>query len=231
VLFIFGTAAGIASVIINAPIFNGGDLLAKVYAHQTRLLLGGMAVLSMGFALAMTAAVMYPILNRHNRVLAIGYVIFRGAIERLVEFLMVLCWIFLIVISRDAVSARAGSVFDYEALGRIFVKAVDFLSSLGTVVFAIDAVMLYVILFQSRLLPRWISVWGLIAIALHFSTAYLIMFGGVDPSEPYLTVINLPIMVQEMVMAVWMIAKGFNEGRLPKSIVGNTDFKDLEIVD
>jgi hypothetical protein len=64
------------------------------------------------------------------------------------------------------------------------------------------------LLYQSRLVSRWISVWGFIAILLHFSTAFLIIFLSMNSDTA--TIINLPIFVQEMVMAIWLIVKGFN---------------------
>jgi len=71
--------------------------------------------------------------------------------------------------------------------------------------------MLYYIFYQSKLIPRWISVWGFIAILMHFSTAFLILFHLVGPGISLtLFVINFPILIQEMVMAVWLIVKGFN---------------------
>ncbi|MHC1781200.1 MAG: DUF4386 domain-containing protein [Anaerolineaceae bacterium] len=214
ILFIIGTAAGITSGILTAPILDGQDLLAKVTANHIQLLAGGLCVLLMGLALAMVPAVVYPILKKSNRILAVGYVIFRGALETGLYILMVTCWLFLIVISQEAFKAGAGAAFDYQALGTIFLKTNGSISNLVGIVFSLDAVMLYVMLYQSRLLPRWISLWGFIAIGLHFSTAFLMMFGGVDSSEMVLTVMNLPIFLQEMVMAVWMIAKGFNQGVL-----------------
>jgi hypothetical protein len=78
------------------------------------------------------------------------------------------------------------------------------------IVFSLGALILYSVLYQSRLIPRWLSVWGLIAILMHFSTAFILTFGLLDEDAASLWLLNFPIFLQEMVMAVWLIAKGFN---------------------
>jgi hypothetical protein len=70
--------------------------------------------------------------------------------------------------------------------------------------------MLYYMFYRSNLIPRWISVFGFIAIALHLVTLILVLFGLQSTFSTENTMMNLPILLQEMVMAVWLIARGFN---------------------
>jgi hypothetical protein len=70
--------------------------------------------------------------------------------------------------------------------------------------------MLYYLLYQSKLIPRWISAWGVFAILLSIAANFLIMFRLQSASSTIDTVMHLPLFVQEMVMAVWLIVKGFN---------------------
>ena len=65
-------------------------------------------------------------------------------------------------------------------------------------------------LYTSNLVPRWISVWGFIAILPDLATAFLDVFGFMDASMSGGTFfLSFPIFLQEMVMAVWLIVKGF----------------------
>jgi hypothetical protein len=66
------------------------------------------------------------------------------------------------------------------------------------------ALLFYALLYQANLPPRWLSVWGLLGAALVFIFGALAMFGT---SVIYLAI---PIAVQEMVMALWLIVRGFN---------------------
>ena len=70
--------------------------------------------------------------------------------------------------------------------------------------------MLYTVLYQSQLVPRWISVWGFLAILANLATGFLMIFGLMSGFSTINMVMNLPIFLQEMVMAVWLIVKGFN---------------------
>jgi hypothetical protein len=73
--------------------------------------------------------------------------------------------------------------------------------------------MYYWVFYRSRLVPRWLSAWGLVAIPLVMVSMLLVMLGLVETFSPPQLVLALPILVQEMVMAVWLITKGFNPVR------------------
>jgi len=79
----------------------------------------------------------------------------------------------------------------------------------GAFVFGIGALIFYTALLKYRLIPRWISVFGLIAILLHIASGILVLFGLQEPFDTGSMIMNLPIAVQEMIMAVWLIIKGF----------------------
>ena len=64
--------------------------------------------------------------------------------------------------------------------------------------------MFYSLFYQSRLIPRWLSVWGLVGAVLYLASPLLDMFGhGFGLLMP-------PLAVAEIVLAVWLIAKGLN---------------------
>ena len=70
--------------------------------------------------------------------------------------------------------------------------------------------MYYVVFYRSRLIPRWLSGWGVVAVAMGFTASVLVVFQVITPMTTPQIVLNLPIFLQEMVLAVWLIAKGFN---------------------
>jgi hypothetical protein len=69
--------------------------------------------------------------------------------------------------------------------------------------------MLYYLLFQSKIIPRWLSVWGLIGAPLMFVASLSLVVTG-DPNSMFSTVLYAPLALQEMVFALWLIIKGFN---------------------
>jgi len=91
----------------------------------------------------------------------------------------------------------------------------DWTQLLGPRVLAsLAALPFYTILYQSKLLPRWISVWGLIGAPLYFAACLLPMFGLLDPFSPIGVLLFLPAALLEMVLAVWLIVKGFNSSAI-----------------
>jgi hypothetical protein len=169
----------------------------------------------MGFALAMVPVLLFPIFKKYNEALALGYVVFRGALETVTYILMAASRLLLIVVSQEYVAAGAPNASDFQTLGAFLLEGHDAINHILIIVFSLDALMLYYMFYQSKLIPRWISVWGFIAILMHFSTAFLILFRLVRPDDlTTLMTINFPILIQEMVMAVWLIVKGFNPSAL-----------------
>jgi hypothetical protein len=210
VLFIIGTAAGILSGVVTGSILNDPDYLMKISANENQIIIGALLVLTMGLALAMVPVVIFPVLKKHNEVLAFGYVVFRGALETVTYIAMVITWLFLLILSREYVAAGVPDASNFQTLGAVFLKGSDSISSIVGIVFSLGALMLYYVFYQSKLIPRWISIWGFIAIILGLATSVLIIFHLQSPSSTINTVMNLPILLQEMVMAVWLIVKGFN---------------------
>jgi len=73
-------------------------------------------------------------------------------------------------------------------------------------IFAIAALIFYYLLYQSKLIPRWISVWGVIAAILLILVNLLEVTGIVSE----LMILKLPIVLNELVLAIWLMVKGFN---------------------
>ena len=214
VLYIIGTVSGILSVVFTQSILTDPDYLKQFAVHENQIVIGLLCVLAMALALAMVPVMLFPVLKRFNEVLALGYLIFRGALETVAYIAMVIATLFLIVTSQQYAAAGASASY-LQSLGAVLLAGHDSINTLLIIVFSLDALMLYGVLYQSKLIPRWISVWGVIAILMHFSTAFLILFHLVAPGmSTTLFLINFPILIQEMVMAAWLIAKGFSPSAL-----------------
>jgi hypothetical protein len=69
--------------------------------------------------------------------------------------------------------------------------------------------MLYYLLFQSMLVPRWLSLWGLVAAPLFLIASLSLLWTG-DPNSALANVLFAPLALQEMVLAVWLIVCGFS---------------------
>jgi len=211
VLFIVGTVAGVLSVVFTGSILGDPDYLSKVSVNETHIIIGALLVLIMGFALAMVPVIIFPIFKKHNEILALGYVVFRGALETVTYIAVAISWLLLLPVSKEYVTAGAPNTPYFHTLGNVIREAAEISAATTAIVFPLGAMMFYVVFYQSKLIPRWLSVWGLIGVTLHLIAAGLVgMFAITSSMSTIRDIFALPIFLQEMVMAVWLIVKGFN---------------------
>jgi hypothetical protein len=209
VLYVIGTVAGILSLVLTGPVRNAQDYLISVPANETRLVVGALFVLMMGLTLAMVPVLMFPILRKYNEALALGYVVIRGGLEAVTYLAVATSWLLLVPLSQIYAQAGALDASKFQALGTLLLEAKE-INSILTVVFCLGALIFNYMLYQTKLVPRWLSGWGLIAIVPYLAAGLLTMFDFINASSPIYAILNLPLALQEMVLAVWLIARGFN---------------------
>ncbi len=218
ILYIIGTVAGILSVVVTGTVLAAPNSPAQISANANPIILGALLVLTMGLALAMVPVVMYPILKKYNPVLAMGYVVFRGALETVTCLILAICWLAIVMTANTFVQAGAVTDSTFQATSASLLAIGMTSVPLTAIIFSLGALMLYFVLFQARLLPRWISVWGLVAVIPYFAAAFLGVLGLTDSESAISSLMFFPMLIQEMVMAVWLIVKGFN----PTAIVSGS---------
>jgi hypothetical protein len=152
----------------------------------------------------MVPVMLFPILKKQNEVLALGSVVFRGVLEAVMYIAAVINLLFLLILSQEYVKAGAPEASYFQTLGALLLEADGYVNDILGIVFPIGALMLYYLFYQSRLIPRWLSAWGFLGAIPYLATFLLGMFGF------ELEILVLPLAVQEMVMALWLIVKGFN---------------------
>lgn len=221
-LFIIGTLAGATSAVALTPLIDAPDVLRAVAESPDRALLGASLILVMGFALALIPLVVYPILKADSEPLALGYVVFRGGLETVTYLASALVWVVLLSLGREYVDAEGSAATLLEAVGAAILEVNDAVGDVAlTFVFALGAMMFYYVLFRARLVPRWLSGWGLLAALLWVAAGVLTMFGFVDPRSTAQIAMALPIAIHEMVLAGWLIIKGFDARGLDRSAIGH----------
>lgn len=208
ILYVTGTVSGVLSMAVSAPIRGAGDPLAYGAEHPGTVATVALLVLVMGLSLAFVPVVLFPILRRVNEVLAVGYLIVRGAVETACYVLLTIGWL-LVVPLGEALAAGAGTGTPAGVRVGSLVIDGEATNAALTLVFLLGAVMFYLLLYRSRIVPRWIAVWGLAAIPFYLAADLLAMYGVFDASSSAQVLMFLPLAVQEMVLAVWMIARGF----------------------
>jgi len=220
VIFIIATLMGPVLAGPLLPDLTGTDFLTRVSAHPIQAA-GGVLLSIIGYlACAGIAVVMYPVLKKWNAGLALGSVVFR-TIETVFYMVGLMSLMSLLTLGQQFTTAAAADRTSLQAIGNLLVSIRDYAALLAVFAFCLGAFMYYYVFFQSRLIPRWLSGFGIVAITLITVACVLALFSG-NRITSYIP-LEAPIAVQEMVLAVWLIVKGFN----PKAIA-DLNGKDVE---
>jgi hypothetical protein len=220
VLYIIATAAPILRFMF-LEFLDAPDYLVNVSTNENKVLIGMLIELIWALAVVGIPVMLFPILKKYNEALALGFFSLRfiEAISTIVGSIILLS---LLTLSQEFVKAGAPNASNYQTLGTLLHAAGDWAFMIGSgLVWSLSALILNYILYQSKLIPRWLSGWGLVGAALSFAT-YLLQFFNID-----LDILFLPIAVQEMVFAVWLIVKGFNSSAIA-SLSAKTELNEIK---
>jgi hypothetical protein len=207
-LFIAATLAGLLSIVF-LPNLDAPDYLANLSANENQVLIGGLLEFAMAILIAGISIWLYPILRLQNETLAPGYVVAR-TIEVIIFIIGVISLLTLLTLSQEFVKAGTPDAPYFQTLGTLLLAVREWGGGVcSTIVFSLSALMLNYILYRSKLVPRWLSGWGLIGAVLYLASGFMPLF-GYDSRSTIFVISEIPLGVYEMVFAVWLIVVGFN---------------------
>jgi len=169
-LYFLGTVFGVMSAIVGGEVLSstisskpleGMDILDLVAANASQLTAGAFFILMMGISLAAMTIFLYPIFRKDSEELAAGMLLFRGALEGTWYIIVTLGILSLVALGNEYVAAGA-NLDTLQSMGNVLYQFQDFIGPVGTLVFLIGAACLYVSFYRTRLIPRWLFIWGLI---------------------------------------------------------------------
>lgn len=201
-LFIVASATAIVGGSLILPIEEAGGL-AAVAGSEGQVALGVLLELVLVFSVVAIAVLLFPVLRAHGEGLAMGYV---GA--RVLEGVLLLAAAMsarvLLGLTSDAASVER------EVQAGLAVAARHWTYLTGSLLmFGVSATILYTLLWRARLVPAWLSLWGLAGGVLILGRGVLEV-GGVEVSGVAQGLLAAPVGLNEMVLAVWLIARGFD---------------------
>ena len=204
VLFIVATAAGLASTSLTAST-TASDYLSSVAANANQVKAGALLEVAAAVSVALIPAFLFPVLRRYDERMALGYLAIR-ILEAFVMVLGAVSTLLLLTLSEKYSAAASPADPSFATSGAVIQGLGNWTFVLDPVVFGVGALLFYYILFRTRLIPLWLSAWGLLGAVLIIAAGLVGMFGAF----PY--VLAVPIALQEMALAVWLIVKGFRTG-------------------
>ncbi|MHB0876654.1 MAG: DUF4386 domain-containing protein [Anaerolineae bacterium] len=189
------------------PVLTGSDYLARVSAHTNQTAAGVVLSLIAAFTSVGIAISLYPVLKERNAGLALGSVVFR-TLEAAFYMVGVVSLLSLVTLGQQFTAAGAAERTSLQAIGDALVSVRQHAGLLAVFAFCLGGFMYYYLFFQSRLIPRWLSGWGIVAVILMMAACVLALVSD-NPVSGYIP-LALPIALQELVLGGWLIVKGYD---------------------
>jgi hypothetical protein len=186
------------SAVLNDPSYIAGS------GPGTPVIIGGILEIIVALAGIGTAVVLYPVLKKQNEAMALGLVGFR-VLESSTIFADVVCLMTIVTLRRTGAGAEV------LAIGRTLVAMYGLFRLGQNLMPAVNDLLLGSLLYQSRLVPRGLSLLGLIGAPLLIANTIVLMFGITSGPLYVLTGIGvIPIALFEFMLGIRLTFKGFN---------------------
>jgi hypothetical protein len=197
----------LSGTLLRQSWFVPGDIGASMIriAHNTGLLRANIIVdMLTALGIIFLGSMLFITLRKQNEKMALtalGFYILEAALlatSRLATFS-------LLRLSQDYVVAGQSAI--WQTLGQVAFDAMEFVgSSLHILAFVLGGVLFYYLLDKARIVPRVLSLWGLIAVLPFLIGAPLAVMGYEVPTAVY-----LPYIPFELVIGIWILVKGIPE--------------------
>jgi hypothetical protein len=195
------TFVSIPTLSIYGPVKSAGYILGA--GPDTGAIIGGLLEITVALAGIATAVVLYPLLKKQSESLALGLVASR-VLEASTMFVGVAFIITIVSLRQDGsgeaalpVSHALSTLYD-----RIFLLGQSFLP-------AVNDLLLGFLLYRSRLVPRGLSLIGIIGGPLLIIGYLAVLFGLVGQHEPLAGMSAIGVALFEFSLGLWLTFKGF----------------------
>ena len=207
VLIIISIIAGVLSVV---PSVENPDYLVGVSEHENQIRMGAFFQFLLIPAYVGFSLCLYPVLKKKHETLSLGFVGFRF-ISAVFHFVGVIILPLFLIMSQEFVQAGAPDPSYFQTIGELLRIGRDLVNHVAVILaLSIGDLLLFFMLYQSRLIPRWLSVWGFLGIGLAMVASFLVLFGLTEVVSPVYLGMNALLALHSLILAIWLIVKGFD---------------------
>jgi|SRR5579872_2192097 len=220
-LFLVSAVTSFLGMSVLDPILNASDYLARVFPNKGAVELGSLLWSINNIGLVFIAVFAFGVLRKRDEVLAVGYLASR-IIEGTIMMLGIVATLLLIPLSQEFLKAGAPHGSWFLTLGDVL-KHAKFLglTQLSLPMLGLGGSLFTWMLLRYRLVPRVISVVGLIGYALMFFASIVGWFDLVNlaPSASGWDVLVLPVAAfQIILLPFWLLFRGFKTPEAPEHL-------------
>lgn len=190
---------------LSRSVFDGStaDTLRRIGEDPTQMRWSTMIELCItSVGIVVLAILLYAVLRKQNPLLAL--VALGWWLAEAITLAISTVGAFLLVPLGEAyVEADPSALPHLLALGDTLLDFDRFAWEVHNVFFALGGVLWYYLMYQSRLVPRWLSIWGLLAVPLVLISSLLLLAADVD-----LFFLGFPTGLLEVVLGIWLVVRG-----------------------
>ncbi len=211
-LFLVTFATSIPALLVfYAPALNDPEFILGG-GFDTGVSMGAFLELILIVANVGTALTLYPVLRKHSEVLSLGYVA-----ARLTECGFIAIGI-IALMALNTLRLHAGGV-DAAMLvvtGQALVAIHDWTFRIGpgVIVGVGNGLILGFLIWKTRLVPRAMSILGLIGGPAVLVTGVAVMFGSIEAGSTVQAIATVPEFLWELSLGIWLLLKGFDRAAL-----------------
>ena len=204
VLFLAGMFAGVGGNILIQTILNAPEGLRAVSANTMGVAIGAVLLLLTVAGDVAHGFLLFPLLRKHSESMALGYFGFR-IVDGVFLGIQVLFVLLQIPLAGQYLNVGVAEMLRLQGLSALFIQVNLQAYHIAMFTLGIAGVMLCVMFFRTRLLPRFLSVWGIVGYATILCGSVLEVMGFALHSLD-----TIPGGLWELFIGVWLIVKGFN---------------------
>jgi Domain of unknown function (DUF4386) len=196
------TFVSIPTLKLYSPIHEPNYILG--HGSDNAVIVGNILEIIVALTSVGSAVVLYPILRRQNEAMALGLVGSR-ILEAATIFIGVMCLLTVVTLRQTESGVQALVISQTLVImyDRIFLIGQSFMP-------AINDVLLGFLLYKSRLVPRGLSLIGLIGGGVLIVGDISVLFGIIGQHDASTSLFAIPVVIFEFSLGIYLIVKGLN---------------------
>ncbi|WP_375578636.1 DUF4386 domain-containing protein [Marivirga tractuosa] len=207
-LIIIGMITGVFSI---SSVVDSPDYLTEAASNANQVIISTIFQFILLLTYLAFAILLFPLIKRFNNGLSIGFLSFRILTSAILAFGTIIL-MSILALSQEFVKNASESILIFEALGNVLKTTRDYINHVFMVLtLGIGNLLLYLLFLKSKLIPKWLSVWGILGTVLSVFASLLLLFQVVEVITPQYLILNAPTAILELILGFWLIIKGFNE--------------------
>src|ERR1035437_162425 len=204
-LFIFTMLSGMIDAYYVAPIFK--NPISNILPIDDKLLVGVFSVLIMAIGIVFIAIAFFPVIKKQSETIAITYLTLRS-IECLLLIVGSICYLYIIALRGVSLHQADSSIYAIGITLAIKIKYYGY--QLAMILLGFGSLFLTCSLYKSRIIPRFLSIWGGIGYLFLLISAVLDILGVINTTSGLGFVLYIPGGLWELIVfPIWLFIKGF----------------------